>query len=90
MGYIKTRVFIMNGNILNDYYKAIEFATKNGLSESLAVTMKQIYKLAQYSAINCQDQGLKEFFQILALLCKRFLITNEGLEDIKTHIQQLN
>lgn len=80
----------MNRILLNDYYKAIEDATKRELNESLTVTLKQLYKLAQFSAINYQDQGLQEFFQILALLCKKFLKTNEGIENIKNHIQQLS
>lgn len=80
-------MIIMEKNILDDYCKALEYCREKGQTDSFMITLKQLYNLAQFNAVSCLNESQQQYFQILALLCKRTLKTNEGLETLQNHLQ---
>lgn len=79
----------MEKNIFDDYCKALEYCQQKKLADCFMITLKQLYKLAQFNAISCCEESQRQYFQILALLSKRTLKTNKGLEEILSHLQHL-
>ena len=70
-------------NLIKIYASTLESCIKANKSESLMITVNNLYQLSQVYSINNENLQLASYFQTLALLCKKYLKTGQNIEKIQ-------